>query len=60
MLMAWWIWKQLNAVIFDDSQPDIYRLFSTIRAEAWYWEMVGAKGLSELLPVGPSSMGVML
>ena len=60
MLTAWWIWKQLNAVIFDESQPDVYRLFSTIRAEAWYWEMVGAKGLSELLPVGPSSMGVML
>lgn len=35
LVMAWWIWKQRNTVIFNDAQPDNSTMLETIKAEAW-------------------------
>uniref|UniRef100_A0ACD5TKP0 Uncharacterized protein n=1 Tax=Avena sativa TaxID=4498 RepID=A0ACD5TKP0_AVESA len=53
MLTAWWIWKQRNAVVFDNAPPNLSVLLGTIRSEARSWAAAGAAGLRALLPVAP-------
>uniref|UniRef100_A0ACD5W632 Uncharacterized protein n=1 Tax=Avena sativa TaxID=4498 RepID=A0ACD5W632_AVESA len=53
MSMAWWIWKQRNAVVFDHASPDLGRLLTTIQTDAQSWGTAGAKGLNALIPAVP-------
>ena len=50
MLSAWWIWKQRNAVVFDNRSPSVSALVETIKTEARTWVSAGARGLGQLLP----------
>ena len=50
MLTAWWIWKQRNAVVFDNARPSVRALMETIKTEARSWVSAGARGLALLLP----------
>uniref|UniRef100_A0ACD5XM55 Uncharacterized protein n=1 Tax=Avena sativa TaxID=4498 RepID=A0ACD5XM55_AVESA len=50
MLMAWWIWKQRNAIVFNNENPSVPSLVDTIRAEARSWAEAGAWGLRQILP----------
>ena len=49
MLTAWWIWKQRNAVVFDNASPSVGALVETIKTEARDWVSAGAKDLGQLL-----------
>jgi hypothetical protein len=46
MLMAWWLWKRRNAIIFDGARLDLHGLLDTIKADAKSWTTVGASGLA--------------
>ena len=45
MLTAWWIWKQRNAVVFDNGTPSVSALVETIKTEARDWVSAGARDL---------------
>lgn len=55
MLVAWCIWKNRNAIIFDNAQLSLARLLDTIKTEARHWATAGARGLAALLPVMAAS-----
>ena len=50
LLIAWEIWKQRNACIFNAAQPSISKTVVTIREEARGWAHAGARGLGLILP----------
>ena len=53
MLTAWWIWKQRNAIIFDNATPSLSSLLDTIRSEARPWAVAGSFGFRALIPMAP-------
>jgi hypothetical protein len=50
LLIAWMLWKQRNACVFDGENPSTNLLHSKIRTEAALWTKAGAKGLRVILP----------
>ena len=50
VLVAWWIWKQRNACIFDGATPSITFTSDTIKDEARLWAKAGATGLQNIIP----------
>ena len=50
ILLAWWIWKQRNACIFDGATPSITFTSDTIKDEARLWAKAGAAGLHNIIP----------
>jgi hypothetical protein len=50
MLTTLWIWKQRNAIVFNNENPSVPSLVDTIRAEAKLWAEAGARGLRQILP----------
>src|SRR4051794_26973080 len=51
-LVAWMIWKQRNACLFDKEHPSVPQLNARIRVEAALWARAGALG--PLIPCTPS------
>jgi hypothetical protein len=50
LLIAWMLWKQRNAGVFDGESPSAARLHSQIHKEAAMWAKAGANGLRVILP----------
>jgi hypothetical protein len=50
LLIAWMLWKQRNACVFDGENPSANLLHSKIRTEEVLWAKAGAKGLRVILP----------
>jgi hypothetical protein len=49
-LIAWWLWKWRNAVIFNGMRPDLDGLLDTIKVDARSWVALGVSGLAAILP----------
>lgn len=52
-LTYWWIWKQRNAVVFNNACPGLAGLLSTIKSEARLWVHAGEVGLGTVLCESP-------
>jgi hypothetical protein len=44
-LVAWQIWKHINACVFDDAFPNINTILQSIHDEVLLWGLVGASHL---------------
>jgi hypothetical protein len=55
ILVAWSLWNHRNRCVFDGRQPDLNGLLSSIRDDMYMWELAGARGISHLLALQPSS-----
>jgi hypothetical protein len=50
LLIAWILWKQRNACVFEGESPSTSRLHSQIRKEAAMWAKARANGFRVILP----------
>jgi nuclear pore complex protein Nup210 len=50
LLIAWMLWKQRDACVFEGESPSTAQLSSQIRKEAAMWAEAGANGLRVILP----------
>jgi hypothetical protein len=50
LLMAWMIWKQRNACLFDKERPSVPQLNAKIRDKAVLWARAWALGLRVIIP----------
>jgi hypothetical protein len=53
ILVAWSLWNHRNRCVFNDLQPSLNGLLSTIRDELHLWES-GARGITHLLALQPN------
>jgi len=55
ILGAWLIWKHRNHCVFDGGTPNLARVLSAFKEEAQQWSAAGARGVSYLLALAPTS-----
>jgi hypothetical protein len=55
ILGAWLICKYHNYCVFDGGTPSLTRVLSAFREEAQQWSIAGARGVSYLLALAPTS-----
>jgi len=55
ILGAWLICKHHNYCVFDGGTPSLTRVLSAFREEAQQWSIAGARGVSYLLALAPTS-----
>jgi len=49
-LLAWMLWKQRNACVFDGDSPSVPQLNRKIKEEVALWARAGAAGLRVIIP----------
>ena len=49
------VWKHRNYYVFDGGTPNLSRVVSTCREDVQQWSIAGARGVSYLLALAPST-----
>lgn len=55
ILGAWILWKHRNHCVFDGGTPNLTRVVADFKEEAHQWYVAGARGVSHLLSLAPTS-----
>jgi len=55
ILGAWLIWKHRKYCVFDGRIPNLTWVILAFREEAQQWSVAGARGVSYLLALAPTS-----
>ena len=55
ILGSWLVWKHHNFYVFDGGTPNLSRVVSTFREDVQQWSVAGARGVSYLLALAPST-----
>ena len=55
ILGSWLVWKHRNYCVFDGGTPSLSRVMTTFREDVQQWSVAGARGVSYLLALPPTS-----
>jgi len=55
ILGSWLVWKHRNYCVFDGGTPNLPRVMTAFREEVQQWSVAGARGVSYLLALAPTS-----
>ena len=55
ILGSWLVWKHRNYCVFDGGTPNLSRVMAAFREEVQLWSVAGARGVSYLLALAPTS-----